>query len=120
MKYLLLCFVVLASIFHVAGAADISNEGLRERCSKKTLVFNGRGEKVGERPDGFCDAYLSATLDVLKNLPGTACKGTNDRAPEYLLSVYETFVRDRKIASTDSASKTLLLSFRRAFDCRSN
>jgi len=118
MKIRPLCFVLLAAISHITLAADLSNEGLRERCNKKTLVFNRAGEKVGERPDGFCSAYLSATLDALKNIPGSDCKGAEDREPEYLLSVYEMYVRDQKIAGAESASKTLLLAFRRAFDCR--
>ena len=102
------------------GATDLTNDGLRKLCTKKTIVYNRQGDRVGEKLDEYCSAYLLATLDALRNLPGSECKNTDEKAPEYLLTVYETFSKEKKVSAAESASKTLLQAYRRAFDCRAS
>jgi hypothetical protein len=100
-----------------AFSEETTNDKLLKQCADKTIVVNREGQRVGEKLGGYCAAYLSATLDALKNTPGAKCKNQNEGQPEYLLSVYETYVKEKKVAGTDSASKTLLSAYRRALDC---
>jgi hypothetical protein len=97
--------------------ASVSNDRLRESCSKKTIVFNRQGERTGEGFDPFCHGYLQATLDALSNQVGNRCKISSDQSAEYLLSVYQKYIADKRIPGSESASQTLFAAYRRAFDC---
>lgn len=46
-----------------------------------------------------------------------ACK-VNDDDSSFLLSVYEQYLKDKKISGSESASKTLMQAFRRALECK--
>ena len=101
-----------------AAAADISNNDLHKSCTNKTLVYNKKGVRIGEKLDGFCAGYLQATLDALKNTAGSKCNTTDEKTPDYLLSIYETYTKEKNISPSESASKTLLDAYRRAFNCK--
>jgi hypothetical protein len=101
-------------------AAPVSNDRLRESCSKKTIVYNRQGDRIGEGFDDYCRGYLQATLDVLANQPGSRCKLSSDQSPEYLLSVYQKYIADKRVPGGESAAQTLLAAYRRAFDCGTN
>ena len=101
-----------------AYAAQTSNDELTKSCEKKTIVFNKQGERVGEKLGGFCKGYLQATLHALVNSKSIECKVTGDREAEYLFSVYQTYLKEKKLPLSDSASSTLLQAFKRAFDCK--
>ena len=102
-----------------AYASDITNKELVATCSKKTVVF-GRDEKknlvkAGEKLDGFCTGYLQATFSSLTN--SFSCK-TKESDPAYLLSVYQQYINDTKVAESTSASATLMQAFRRVAECK--
>jgi hypothetical protein len=101
-----------------AFAKQVSNDNLIKSCEKKTIVFNKQGERVGEKVDGFCAGYLQATFHALLNSKGADCKVSEDKEPEYLLSVYQTYLKEKKLSLSESASRSLSQAFRRAFDCK--
>lgn len=101
-----------------ALASDISNKDLMDACSKKTVVF-GRDDtkaivRAGEMIDGFCSGYLQASLSALAD--ANACQ-VGSASPEFLLSVYQQYLKDKKVPETESASKTLARAFRR-IECK--
>jgi len=101
-----------------ALAAQPTNDELIKTCEKKTIVFNKQGERVGEKLDGFCTGYLQATLHALVNSKGSECKISEAKEAEYLFSVYQTYIKEKKIAPSENASSTLLQAFKRALDCK--
>src|SRR5688500_16714359 len=101
-----------------AWAADATNDMLQNWCSKRTIVFNKSGERVGERLDGQCAGYLRGYWEALRQMAGSECKNTNDKQPEYLLSVYQMYVKEKKPKGSDFASPVLMQAYARAFDCR--
>jgi hypothetical protein len=113
-----IALLTLASLFMPVVAQEITVEALAKRCGEKTIVMNREGQKVGEKLGGYCAGYLSGALDALKNTPKVECKNKDEKAPEYLLSVFETYVREKKVPITDIAAKAALQAFRRAFDCK--
>ena len=104
-----------------AISADLTNDELQKICAQKTMVYNQQGNKVGEKlRDGFCSGYLQATFHALRNNAKMIC-GSNsreDQSAEYLFSVYETYIRDKKLPPSEGASNTLLEAYRQAFDCK--
>ncbi|HEU4603868.1 MAG TPA: Rap1a/Tai family immunity protein [Steroidobacteraceae bacterium] len=98
-------------------AAPPNVETLLKECADKTIVVNRDAKKVGERLGGYCAAYLEATLDATKNVQPTLCDNAENRAPEYLLSVFQTYLQDAKVDKTTQASKALIAAYRRAFAC---
>lgn len=101
-----------------ASAAQTSNDELMKSCEKKTIVFNKQGEQVGEKLGGSCEGYLYATLNAVVNSKDSECKVSEDKAAEYLFSVYQAYLKEKKSPLSVSASSTLLQAFRRAFDCK--
>jgi hypothetical protein len=101
-----------------ASAAQTSNDELMKSCEKKTIVFNKQGNRVGEKLDGFCTGYLQATFHALLNSKGSECKISEAKEAEYLFSVYQTYVKEKKTPPSESASSTLLQAFKRALDCK--
>lgn len=118
-KLLLAAFLALM-VNSSVNAAQLSNEGMIKSCEQKTIVINKQGERVGEKLGGFCSGYLQATVHALLNTQGISCKNVDfeKQQPEYLFSVYQTYLKDKKAQSSDSASRTLLQAFQRAFDCK--
>ena len=100
-----------------ASAQEMTVEVLAKRCNEKTIVMNREGQRVGEKLGGYCAGYLSGTLDALRNGPKLECKNKDERTPEYLWSVFETYVREKKVPGDEPAAKTALQAFRRAFEC---
>ena len=80
-------------------------------------MVNHDVKKVGERLGGYCVAYLQATLDVVNSAPGSICVKPEDDEPQYLLSVFETYIKDEKVDKSTGASKQLAAAYRRAFRC---
>lgn len=103
-----------------AISADLTNDELQKICAQKTIVYNQQGNKVGEKlRAGFCSGYLQAAFHALRNSAKMIC-GSNlreEQNAEYLFSVYETYIRDKKVSPSGSASNTLLESYQQAFDC---
>ena len=111
--------VVLALVTPLpAYAIQTSNDELTKSCEKKTIVFNKQGERVGEKLGGFCEGYLQATRHALANSKNAECKVTGDSETEYLFSVYQTYLKEKKSPLPNNASSTLLQAFKRAFDCK--
>jgi hypothetical protein len=102
-----------------AQAADISNKELQEACAKKTIVLGHDLDKTlvraGEKLDGFCSGYLQASFNAYAN--SAACQA-KDVDPNFLLSVYQQYLKDKKVPGSASASKTLMQAFRRAPECK--
>ena len=115
----LITLAAAISIGRPAVAQEATVEGLTKRCNAKTLVFSREGEKVGEKLGDYCAAYLVGVLDTLRHAQKTTCREGLERSPEYLWSVFEIYVRDRKVPASESAAKTALQAFRRAFNCPS-
>jgi hypothetical protein len=109
--------VILASSQVVAS--DFTNKDLMDACSKKTIVYGRDDDKkivrAGEKIDGFCSGYLQATFSALANLDSCKAKETN---PDYLLSIYQQYIKDKKVSENESASKTLIQAFRRVAECK--
>jgi len=101
-----------------ASAALTSNDELMKSCEKKTIVFNKQGDQVGEKLDGFCSGYLQATFHALLNSKGSECKISEAKEADYLFSVYQTYIKEKKTAPSERASSTLLQAFKRALDCK--
>lgn len=101
----------------VAHAAPPTVDALLTQCADKTIVVNKDAQKVGERLGGYCNAYLQATLDAIRNSATKLCDNNEDRSPEYLLSVFQTYLADVKVDKTSDASKALVAAYRRAFSC---
>jgi Rap1a immunity proteins len=114
---LAIALLTASSLIMPAFAQEIAIEALAKRCSEKTIVMNLEGQKVGEKLGGYCAGYFSGVLDALKNTPKLECKNKDEKTPEYLLSVFETYVREKKVPITESAAKAAVQAFRRAFDC---
>ena len=111
--------VVLGFVLSLpASAAQTSNDELMKSCETKTIVFNKKGERVGQQLGGFCSGYLQATLHALVNSKGSECKITEAKEAEYLFSVYQTYLKEKKTVPTESASSTLVQAFKRALDCK--
>jgi hypothetical protein len=106
-------FVITVSV--PAWTTDLTNKELAAACGNKTLVYSKQGERVGEKIDGFCSGYLQATFSALVN--SASCKAS-DQSSEFLLSVYQSYVKEKNVSASDSASKTLTQAFRRAADCK--
>ena len=101
------------------SAASVSNDRLRESCSRKTAVYNRQRDRIGDGFDDYCRGYLQATLDALAN-QGKRCKISTDPSPEYLLSVYQKYISDKRVPGGENAAQTLLAAYQRAFDCATN
>jgi hypothetical protein len=113
-----LAAIVCAVVSPPGSSADATNAMLQGWCAKRTIVFNKSGERIGERLDGYCAGYLRGHWDALRQMAGSECKDTDDKQPEYLLSVYDTYVKDKKPKGSDFASPVLMQAYARAFDCR--
>jgi hypothetical protein len=104
-----------------AISVGLSNGELQKICAQKTIVYNQQGNKVGEKlRDGFCAGYLQATFHAFRNSSQIICGSDSkeEKSAEYLYSIYETYITDKKVSQSESASITLLESYRRAFDCK--
>ncbi len=110
--------IVLTLAAWTASAAELSNEELRKSCGEKTIVM-GRDEdkrlvRAGETLGGFCSGYLLASFGAYGSNP--ECK--KDVSPEFLLSVYEQYIKDKKVPNSASASNTLRQAFQRIASCK--
>lgn len=117
MRTLALTLILAVGSIPQAFAADLSNDDLDKACERKTLSYNSKGERVGEKLDSYCSGYLQAILHALRNTPKVKCVSTTDESPEYLLSVYLTYRKEKSSTGSGSASATLLAAYRRAFAC---
>ena len=108
--------IILVSQAH---ASDITNKELVATCSEKTIVYgrddNKKLVKAGEKLDGFCAGYLQATFSSLMN--SSSCK-EKESDLAYLLSVYQQYIKDKKVPESTSASATLMQAFRRVAECK--
>ena len=108
---------IFVDLFCSARAADFTNRDLMRSCAAQTTVFNKSGEVVGGKIDFYCRGYLEGALHALSVQERDACAPRSEVTPEYLLSVYEAYVRDLSISSDEGAARTLRAAFFRAFDC---
>jgi hypothetical protein len=119
MKALALTLILAVASIPRAFGADLSNDDLAKACDRKMLSYNSKGERVGGKLDSYCSGYLQATLHALRNSPKVKCASITDESPEYLLSVYLTYRKEKSAKGTGNASATLLAAYRRAFACES-
>ncbi|MFA5941820.1 MAG: hypothetical protein WC809_20925 [Sinimarinibacterium sp.] len=99
-------------------AANVTNAELLKACGEKTVVM-GRDEdkklvRAGEKINGFCSGYIQATFS---GFTATANCKSEDASPEFLLSVYEQYVKDKAVPGSATAYSTLMQAFRRVPDC---
>jgi hypothetical protein len=119
MRYMIEAALVVALIPPLeAVAGDVINRDLIQACSQKTVVM-GRDEnkklvRAGEKLDGFCTGYLQATFDSIEKPSSCRERGLT---PEFLLSVYEQYMKDKNVPEEESASRTLILAFQRIAGC---
>lgn len=113
----LMGIATLAVIAGNAVAADLTNADLMRSCTSQTMVFNKSGEAVGRRLDSYCRGYLESALHALAVQDRDPCSPQSPATPEYLLSVYESYIRDVSVSLDDSAARTLRAAFLRAFSC---
>jgi hypothetical protein len=109
--------VALAAATSNAIAADLTNADLMRTWANLTMVFNKSGEAVGRRLDSYCAGYLESALHSLAVQDTEPCSPRISITPEYLLSVYDSYLRDMSVSLEDSAARTLRSAFMRAFSC---
>ena len=100
-----------------AFAGELTNADLVRACASQTTVFNKNAEAVGRRLDSYCAGYLESALHALAVQDREPCSPRSPVAAEYLLSVYEAYVRDASISPDVSAAHTLRAAYLRAFSC---
>jgi hypothetical protein len=115
----ILILLMLVGYSTSAFGADLSNDELVKACDRKTIVYNRKGERIGDHIDAFCAGYLQATLYALVNTTKTKCTSSliNDQTAESLLSIYLTYRKDTAVTGSAAASTTVLAAYQRAFDC---
>lgn len=107
-------FFLLASFSFSTHSSPIDSS--EKKCSKETLVFNKKGEQVGTKIGGYCAGYLQGALEVLSETSREVCLNKNtDTTPNYLLSVYRSYVKEKGHNKTLQA--TLVSAYKRAFGC---
>ena len=110
-------FVVLLFLANSLPAfASVSVGDLNKSCSEKMLVYSRAGGIVGEKVDSYCAGYLQATAEALQRR--TTCANEIDNDPNFLRSVFQKYMTEKKVKSTDNAAATLATAFQRAFDCK--
>lgn len=112
-----MAIVFFALVFCDAGAADFTNRDLMLNCAAQTTVFNKSGDVVGRKIESYCRGYLESALHALSIQDRDPCSPRNPVTPEYLLSVYESYLRDASVSPDQGAARTLRVAFFRAFDC---
>jgi hypothetical protein len=111
--------LLAAATLYVAGAhaQGVTNKDLLERCSTKTIVFNSKGDVVARDLDGYCRGYLESAYQALDVYLEGRCTFRRPITPQYLLSLYETFLEGSIIPLSEYAAKSLRSAFIRGFDC---
>ena len=111
-NYILAIIIVLCAWAPICNA--LTTEDLLRACGNETIVFNKKGEQVGQTIDGYCSGYLIGSLESLALVDPNIC--LNDKiTPEYLLSVLKIYIKDK--GSEDNAQETIRKAFSRAFSC---
>ena len=117
MKIHILSLFILCS-FLVSPSFALTNQEMKKVCSDKTIVFNKKGEKIGYKLSAYCVGYLKGVLETLIATDPKVCqKDANSGFPEYLLSIYETYMEEKDIKNSEEASITIIKAFKRAFTC---
>ena len=97
--------------------AQTLNDTLAKACAKPSLVMNQTGDQVGRRIDPYCRGFLEASLEALLIDSRLTCMVSHPVTPDYLLSVYQTFLIDFPAEREASAARVARASFERAFSC---
>ena len=113
----LIRITILAVVAGNAVAAELTNADLMRSCTSQTMMFNKSGEVVGRRLDSYCRGYLESALHALAVQDCDPCSPQSPVTPEYLFSVYESYVRDVSASLDGNAASTLRAAFLRAFSC---
>ena len=110
--YISVIIIVLFAWVPVCNA--LTMEELLKACGNETIVFNKKGEQVGQKLDGYCSGYLLGALESLALVDPNIC--IKDKiTPEHLLSVLKTYIKEK--GGEENAQETLRKAFTRAFSC---
>ena len=91
---------------------------MKKECSNKTNLYNMRGVKIGYELRGYCPGYLKGVLETLIVTDSKVCKKrAGSVSPEFLLSIYKTYMADNNIKESEEANMTIINAFKRAFLC---
>ena len=105
-------------LFFASPIFAFTNEEMIKECGNKANLYNMRGVKIGYELRGYCPGYLKGVLEALVVTDSKVCKKRiSSVSPEFLLSVYETYMADNDIKESEEASMTIINAFNRAFLC---
>jgi hypothetical protein len=99
----LIPFLIFIAIIP-STALSQSIESLQTHCSKKALVYNRDGTKIGEAPDPYCIGFLEGTFTAMRRA-NLVCPEEQTDGP-LLLSALDTYVNDKKPNGVDAAEAT--------------
>ncbi len=117
MKISIISLIILY-LFSASPIFALTNEEMKTECSNKAFLYNMRGVKIGYELRGYCPGYLKGVLETLIITNSKVCKKkAGSVSPEFLLSIYETYMADKDIKESEEASMTIINAFRRAFLC---
>jgi hypothetical protein len=119
-KFMALIFLFGLAFCVTNATAATTTDRLVAACDQKTQKIqrvNGKLEKVGESLDSFCEGYLVSAFEVF-SAQGAICFKDNAPRPEYLLSVFRTYIEANVDQRKSSAAVVLREAFRRAFPCK--
>jgi hypothetical protein len=87
--------------------------------SQKTQVYervDGRIAPVGHRMDGWCEGFLVGSFEALA-AEGAVCAKEESPSPDFLLSVFQTYVGEAVDRKARPAAAVARLAFKRGFPC---
>lgn len=117
MKICIISIFILYQFF-ASPIFALTNEEMKKECSTKANLYNMRGVKIGYELRGYCPGYLKGVLETLIVTDSKVCKKrVGSVSPEFLLSIYETYMADKNIKESEEANITIINAYRRAFLC---
>ena len=110
--------LLILNLFFASPIFASTNEEMKKECGNKAILYNMRGVKIGYELRGYCPGYLKGVLETLIVTDSKVCKKrAGSVSPEFLLSIYETYMADKNIKESEKANMTIINAFRRAFLC---
>lgn len=113
--------IAVLAIFAIssnAHSSQVTNADLQKACAQRTIVTgydeNKKITQIGESIDGFCSGFIRASFESISTNQKCSSAGDN---PEFLLSVYLHFLKERSLDANSSAYKALRDAFSRIPDC---
>lgn len=123
MSRVIMFMFLLGLVLNILDAsAATSTEQLVTACEKRTRHVervNGKLEFVGESLDSFCEAYLMSAFELLLAQRAICVKDeTPPPRPEYLASVFTTYLDSNRDLRKAPAATVLNEALRRVFVCK--